>query len=909
MPKFDNAQAYIDLLKNLRAGYAEFKKEKESEYRQYPDLDAMEKNLSDLFERYKEDRTEFTEEEKNEIDAYYERIQTSYKAITRKNTVMNLHGRDMLEGFLQKADPQEYDHIQAQKTPVKVNTTGGDYEISRNQINILTGLINFMTLGDQSWAPYKRLNDLYVKIASPGLERRTDGYSTQLGGAHTADHEGYFKAGDASEENKGETVTFGLAEYETTLREMEACLEDYLKCEDIKDNPSIELYTRICLRKIRSILSGDPVIDADLADLSHYSIQGAPVNFGDVGDLNARIAAQAGVKGALWLKLVELDDDTHHKLLGAMKLENRDPASPEQEALRQELIMAYHAKKELLSAQTEAFKNPQDPNYQNINPFFRKGMKDNLHNTMDLVGPRGIANTGDTSKIIEVLEAGWPLQETLTCRQLLAYRDVIRKSLARPDQRIQKNQSAEFVQTLEEMADYLDENVKKAYKSPENFRAFVADFATLQNKLQTMPVNPDPDYSVIYENITSVATSGSKTSADNFVNKLQELSREATLSMTDKQLQDSLWQEITVASHAFEKLHTDMNANTRKVWFGSGEYDRINRGMKELSKEVLEIHQSTIDYEGLDREKMARVKEKITACKTDVENYIQRKRGKGLTEIEAERLHLAIQAKERLERLEKAFGLQDIVDQREQNLLDERQQANNARNQAINGENPDWDIVAEEVQNRINNKVNSALTQVLNLEADDNAIQNEKARANRQNLRNNIRNVCDRGLEVMKNVAQRIDQQNPESGKVPLTSEEAKDLCVYTYLHGVTSIMSTAQNVKTFNYDKNVIQQLCTRNFIKTVRAGAENTPFYQELMSQGIGKQDMRNMAIHAEDVKKITDQVMGSIKDLLKEKKKVKAPQEVQNNMEKKVGEPQVKNPEEQQIQPPAGPGMGAQ
>ncbi len=147
MPKFDNAQAYIDLLKNLRAGYAEFKKEKESEYRQYPDLDAMEKNLSALFERYGEDRKEFTEEEKNEIDASYEKIQTSYKNITHHNTVMNLHARDMLEGFLQKADPEEHQYVQSLKTPVKPNTTGGNYQVNGVFLNSLASYILHMSHG------------------------------------------------------------------------------------------------------------------------------------------------------------------------------------------------------------------------------------------------------------------------------------------------------------------------------------------------------------------------------------------------------------------------------------------------------------------------------------------------------------------------------------------------------------------------------------------------------------------------------------------------------------------------------------------------------------------------------------------------------------------------------------------
>ncbi len=902
MPKFDNAQAYIDLLKKLRAGYTELKKEKESEYRQYPDLDAMEKNLSALFELYKEDRTEFTEEEKNEIDAYYEQIQTSYKAITRKNTVMNLHGRDMLEGFLQKADPDEYEYVQSRKTPVKQNTTGGNYELSTKQVAVLTSCIIFMSSSDKSWAPYKRLQDLFIKFQLTGLNNDAEGPQIDFGGPKSADHFGWFKAG----ENGTET---GLKEFETTLREMEACLEDYLSCEDIHENPAVEVYARGFLGKIRDILSGEPVIDGEYLDLSHTYIQDSTVNFADLGNLQERTLAHKGLQGSLWLEIINLDNQTHEKLLESLKLENRDPASPEQQTRRYELIAAYKQKEQLVNAQVEAFKNPEDPNYQNINPFFRPGMKDQLQNSMDLMGSRGFEGLAKPDKIVEVLEAGWPLQETITCRQQLAYRDCILESIERDDVKMREKQPAGFIQALEDMADYLDENVQKAYKSPENLRAFVADFSTKLQFLQSQPRNPDPGKSEVYAKVTNVAILGNPADTAAFMEKLQGLSREATLSMTDQQLQDSLWQEITVASHAFEKLHTDMNANNRKVWFGSHEFDRINRGMKELSKEVLEIHQSTTMYEGLDREKMAQVKEKITACKTDVENYIQRKRGKGLTEIEAERLHLAMQAKERLERLEKAFGLQEMVDEREQNLLNQRRQASNARNQDINGENPNWDVVAEEVQNRINNKVNTIMTQVLNLEADDEAIENEKAKANRQILRNNIRTICDRGLEVMKNVAQRIDQQNPESGKVPLTPEEAKDLCAYIYLQGVTSVMSTAQTQKNYTYDRNVIQQLCARSYIKTVRAGVENTPFYQELVSRGIGKQDMRNVAIHAEDVKKITDQVIAGIKDLMKEKKEVKAPQEAQNNIEKKVGEPQVKNPEEQQIQPAAGPGMGAQ
>ncbi len=62
MPRLDRNK-YQSFIYTLREGYAAFKQEKEAEYKQYPDLVVIDKELAALLEKHGPDKAQLTDKE------------------------------------------------------------------------------------------------------------------------------------------------------------------------------------------------------------------------------------------------------------------------------------------------------------------------------------------------------------------------------------------------------------------------------------------------------------------------------------------------------------------------------------------------------------------------------------------------------------------------------------------------------------------------------------------------------------------------------------------------------------------------------------------------------------------------------------------------------------------------------
>ncbi len=866
MPNTKTAQAYIDLLKRLREGHAEFQKESKSEYQQYEDLKLLNEELTRLLNTFG-DKTEFTDAEMNLIDTSYEQIQTCYRNITRQNTVMNLHARDMLEGFLQKVDPEEYQHVQSLKTPVKPNTTGGNYQLDPQFLNGLGTYITYMSHAGKGWAPYKRAEALYEKLNNPPLKVKTEtNVCVKFAVEDMAKHVNYLKAGEKEYEND-DPAEEGLAEYETTLRELEATVQDYLNCTDIKENPFIEAASRNVLNMIRQTLSGVPVTDMEKLDRGHWRVQSFVVNYAGLSTLKERKSAQAQMKDSLWVKLVNQDTNTHQKMLDAMKLEDRNPGSPEQKALREELIRDYRERDRLAQAQLQAYQNPKDPNYQNLNRFMDSKMKDHLHDNIDTVGARGLKGCNADS-IVEVLEAGWPLQETMTCRRLIAYRDVINDMLNSEQFHIRDRESPEFVAALERMSGFLDRNVKKAYREPLNLMEFSTNFRGILQDLRKIPVEMNPG-SAPYQMLMNLGVSGDPTVGDHFMAKLDDLAWEARyMDMSPDEVRKKFPQELNSDAVLCFDIQKDMNSTSKSVWFGSGEFKRIAGTMEDIGKEMQSIaHDQTMGL--LNQSRFEKLKEYTAKARKDIDTYLASKEGKtNFTEVEQNRIDLVRKAAERLVRLERTLRLPELALQKEaaeraaqQRIIDQAEAAKKAemdrRKAAINGENPDWDLVAEEANFHIEEKVDVILVNIFHQDLKDENLPEGPSKISRQNLRKNVRDIMTKGLETLKAVSDRIDKEKPQDGKVKLTDDEARDLLAYAFLRGACSVMNTTNSVQNTKYCNMVMKQLSSANCRKDMTESMEHIGAYYGFTEEGIDKEMMRDMFTRSDVSRDITSQV----------------------------------------------------
>jgi hypothetical protein len=905
MPKL-RPEEYLALLEKLRAGYEEFKKQKESEYRQYPDLDAMDKELALLVEKFPPTTNVLSAEDENDIDAHFEKIQNCYQNITRKNTVMNLHARDMVEGFLEKVDPEEHQYVQNRKTPPSNSVTGGHYEINTRYISRLTSFANYMASSDKAWAPYQRFQNLFQQIQMSGLIQRADGYAVNYNGERNVNCAPFLKRGE-QEDSYSDPAEMGLKEFESVLREMEAACQDYLNCEDIKDNPMIEALMRSCQKTIQQALEGSPIFETQQIDPGHEAIQDIMVDFGTMESLEEKKAAQAGMKGSLWVDIYNLDTMTHEKLLQAMNMPDRNPRSEAQRAVRRELIMAYQARDKMVEAQVEAWKNPEDPNYQNFNCLVRQGMKNNLQNEMDIVGNRGLEGTAKSTTILEVLESGWPMQELGICRQLLAYRDILRS--AKDEMKRKETEEAEFLQAMDNMADFLDQNVKGAFNSPEATRAFVDRFNTLRKVLREAPTKMPPGDNS-YQKLTDVGIMGSNEGIYNFLRRLDGYSKEAVKSMTSIQMGYSFRKEVNTTADLFTDIQRQMEATTANVWFGSREFKNITGAMKLLAEDLRNLTLSGDPRTLPPKDQLDGIRELIDAGKANIDVYLQSKNGKKkFTQAEKDRLDLVIRAKEKLELLEKTLGRGDQIGEKINQEKQEAEHKEKTRLRKIYSKDPDWDAVAEEVKEKITEKIDLVLGQVLEENVADDQLPDGPGKEKRTALRKNIDEICRRGIEAMKKASKVIDgepdQPGPES--VKLSPQDAKDLCVYTCLRGITNNLQTTSTVKNVSYIKQLTDMLAGKKYRQTLEAGVERTQYYQTLtQGEGVSKVKMRNLVINPTDTAPVTKEIIDGMNAVHAEKKAAKQQAAPVKAGDKRVEGQKVEQPQQLQKDSLSQPGQ---
>ncbi len=894
MPRLDRNK-YQSFIYTLREGYAAFKQEKEAEYKQYPDLVVMDKELAALLEKYGPDKAQFTDEEIQEIDQSFGKIQQSYQNITRHQKVMNLHARDMLEGFLAKVDPSEYEHVQSQKTVAKAPTTKGNYEMGANLYSNMAFFIQGMGMETGGAAPYRRMDKLYDVFAFPGLAESEDGYTNTFDGTTTIEHSSYLKVGEQVD-SFSPAATKDLEGFEKDLREYEASLQDYLNCEDIKDYPLIEAQVKNELRILNSIFNGEPILDARFMDTPHKYVQGLLVNFGTLNTLEERETAHKGMQNSLWVDIMNQDIQTMEKTMAAMKIQNPDPKSKEQEDARKELIAAYKQKEQLLLKQAEAFKNPSDPNYQNINRLMRPGMKDELHNTLDISGSRGLANHARSTEMIETLEAGWPLQETMTCRQLIAYRNYLRDTLAREDLNLRGTQPPAFVTAMEKMEEFLSENIKGAFDSPEATASFASRFSDLRMTLKNAPCDLNRS-DTVYPQVTDICfrNHGMEAAAP-FQSKLEELGAEAVKTMTGDQLDNLQRKQLGDSYVTFSNISLAMDATSGRVWFGSSQFRRIADGMEKMSRDLQYLQNDKVKFNRLSEGRVHDLRERMEATKKDIDAYVERKQNKtSFTQAEAERLQHVLEARRQIEKLEKTLGMSELAAERRAEAAKKETEPSpektlaQMKKEAISGDNPNLTVVGHEVDKKIEDKINLVLGGVLGQPVDDDKITNMDAKFARFELRSNVNQICFNGRQVMDKISldKELAKTDPQT-RVSITPEQAKDLCLYSYLRGMCNSMhsnGTEQNIKLCN---KVIGMLSRKDCQERMKAGIERSTVYQNLLKNGVNQADMRDMVNSVKNAD-ITKSIMAGIKAHSME---LKAAQTKQPVNEKQVTQPEMKN-----------------
>ena len=311
-----------------------------------------------------------------------------------------------------------------------------------------------------------------------------------------------------------------------------------------------------------------------------------------------------------------------------------------------------------------------------------------------------------------------------------------------------------------------------------------------------------------------------------------------------------------------------MNSTSRNVWFGSGEFKRIAGTMEDIGKEMQSIaHDQTMGL--LNQSRFEKLKEYTAKARKDIDTYLASKEGKtNFTEVEQNRIDLVRKAAERLVRLERTLRLPELALQKEaaeraaqQRIIDQAEAAKKAemdrRKAAINGENPDWDLVAEEANFHIEEKVDVILVNIFHQDLKDENLPEGPSKISRQNLRKNVRDIMTKGLETLKAVSDRIDKEKPQDGKVKLTDDEARDLLAYAFLRGACSVMNTTNSVQNTKYCNMVMKQLSSANCRKDMTESMEHIGAYYGFTEEGIDKEMMRDMFTRSDVSRDITSQV----------------------------------------------------